>query len=119
MNLKNEYVTGHDSYRALAKKHGLSLRQLCAMAKNEDWYGARLEYQLSQAQGSLAAVAASLLHKVHTAIEKLDAEDPDLAKIKQLSAILKDVRDLQAVKPETAATGVRVVFVGKSEEFSE
>ena len=47
----------------------------------------------------------------------LDGVDPDLGKIKQLSAILKDMRDMQK-DPAPKETGVRVTFVGNTEDFS-
>lgn len=43
--IEKEYVTGEDSYRTLAKNHGLSYTQLLANAKENEWRRKREEFR--------------------------------------------------------------------------
>lgn len=120
--LMNEYVTGTDSYRCLAQKHGISRAKICKLAKEQGWVAARGEFRNalskneSDANADFSAVLTALLRKVDAAVTLLENDNPDLAKIKQLTAILKDLRDLAPQKSE--AVGTKVLFVGKAEDFS-
>ena len=121
--LMDEYVTGKDSYRTLAKKYGVPYRLVAQMGKAQGWPAKRLAHRqecpegLSESGADFGNVAFELLLKVQAAVRTLDGVDPDLGKIKQLSAILKDMRDMQK-DPAPKETGVRVTFVGNTEDFS-
>ena len=124
MDLKNEYVTGGDSYRVIARRHALSYRRVCTLAKEEGWAAARREYlarlsAMGEAGAStLAVVTERLLRKVEAAVLHLDDIDPDLSRLKQLAAVLKDIRDIQKEQHAAASGDVRVLFVGQTEDFS-
>lgn len=114
--IKNEYINGSDSYRKLAKKHGVSPSTLTQRAIREKWAAARTEQmhriEAETAQKTIDLIAGahadSLTHiskvaekvvmLVDEAVTDISAATKkqiyidDLAKI---AKILKDAKDTQ------------------------
>lgn len=111
--IKREYITDPKaSYRTLAKKHGVSTRQLYKHGKDEKWVDERKQYldkntaSLIEAEGRktidraerLRTAADILLDKVIQRAQDITAGEA--GEIKTLTAILKDIRDIQMLRSE-------------------
>ena len=103
--LQAEYVTGDDSLRRLAQKFGLSHTAVCTRAKKEGWTQLRQSSRDSvfcaveeepwiQVSRRLGAVAGKLLGKIEVYVDTLSPDLCDPRDFKQVSATLKDVRDV-------------------------
>jgi hypothetical protein len=58
--VEQEYVTGQDSIRGLAAKHGISFSTLAAQARKDDWKGRRIAYQSSLSRRGYETMAAQV-----------------------------------------------------------
>ena len=103
--IETEYLTGPVSYRALARKYGLSYGVVAERGRREGWAQKRRSQTQSAQETVLAAdishrqklmiVADKLLGKV----EQLAEEEPvNPAALKTLSEVLKNIRDAQMIK---------------------
>ena len=88
--IKNEYISGHISYRKLAEKHNISFNTLKEVAVKEKWYEKRKEQhnkintkiqqktadilaeQEAQRLLKISTAADKLLEKIELAIEQVD-----------------------------------------------
>lgn len=112
--IKTEYITTDTSYRKLAQKHGVHYNAIANRSKQEDWVSQRNQYcdrtvtktvdaistkQVDRA-AKLVSVADLLLDKVKSLVE----ENPELLlstqSIKNLSGVLKDIKEVQMVRSE-------------------
>lgn len=110
--IKTEYITTDTSYRKLAKKHGVSFNTLQQRATKEEWVKLRCQTQDRVLSKSIAAfenkqagratkiidMANKLLEKMAESIDSLDPTDRQ--GFRQLTAALKDIKDIQMVKSE-------------------
>lgn len=110
--IKTEYITTDTSYRKLAKKHGVSFNTLQQRATKEEWVKLRCQTQDRVLSKSIAAfenkqagratkiidMANKLLAKMNESIDSLDPTDRQ--GFRQLTAALKDIKDIQMVKSE-------------------
>lgn len=116
--IKTEYVTSGMSYRKLSAKYGVNATVLAQRAKREDWVGLKAQYQSKTQTKVLAAiankqvnrasrlqtVADKLLAKVEQLIDDPDANWRDTEVMRDVSRILKDLKDVQMIKsPEDIA----------------
>lgn len=132
--IKTEYVTMGTPYKKLAKKHGVSERQLCRHAKEEDWVRLHNEYvdrvaARSQQNAENAAVdyagqiyasAERLISKVNQLLELEEALAP--RDVKSLSSTLMDLKAILDVKPQEEPADdstVSVVFGGSAGEWAQ
>lgn len=53
--LKTEYITGRDSYKTLAKRHGVSVNTLQRAATEQGWFNLRQQYRLEAVSRAVAA----------------------------------------------------------------
>ena len=104
---KTEYVTTDTSYRKIAEKYHVSLTQVAKHALDDEWVDAKKHFQNDTYTSTLNAVAnesveraARILHisdrildKVENAVELV--EETDMRAYKQITAILKDIKDIQ------------------------
>jgi tRNA-dihydrouridine synthase len=112
--IKTEYITTDTSYRKLADKYGLDQATIARRAKKEGWVSnrqqnasktqAKIVNAISNKQvdraAKLISVADLLLDKVKSLVE----ESPELLlstqSIKNLSGVLKDIKEVQMVRSE-------------------
>lgn len=112
--IKTEYVTTDTSYRKLAKKYGIHHTAIAIRAGREGWVAERERFnnktlsktlnKLSSEQAGRAArlhrVADKLLSKIEKAVDALEDEALETQQYRQLTASLKDLKDIQMIKSE-------------------
>ena len=110
--IKTEYITTDTSYRKLAQKYGVNYQAICHRSKEEGWIEQREQYRnktisktiekISQQEANRAARIHSVADKLLNKIEAMvDAEKPlDTKGIRALTAAVKDLKEIQAVKSE-------------------
>lgn len=112
--LKKEYLKGGTSYRKLAKKYGVPLSTLKAVAAKEGWVKLRDQTKaktdtktievISDGEADRAArlLSASdrLLERIEGLIEELTTGEVllDRTTLKQLTGALKDIKDIQGIR---------------------
>lgn len=130
--IKNYYITHPKAtYRSLADRYGVSLRQISRVAANEKWPALRqqsvdrvsakaleaAEDRAVERQKKYTETADILLDKVLKSVKKLKAGDIDNAK--KLAATLKDIKDVQGIRPDTAAPPeLKVTLEGELSDFA-
>lgn len=111
--MKSEYATTQISYRKLAQKHGVSMRTLAERAKAEGWVAARERFRSETVTKSIDLVSSrmaeraariqdaadSLLGKVD-ALLKDSCIDHDTKAMRDISVILKDIKEIQNVRAD-------------------
>lgn len=133
--IKTEYITTDTSYRKLADKYGLDQATIARRAKKEGWVSnrqqnasrtqAKIVNAISNKQvdraAKLISVADLLLDKVKSLVE----ENPELLlstqNIKNLSGVLKDIKEVQMVRSEAdmREQEARIAKLRKEAEKSE
>ena len=110
--IKTEYITTDTSYRKLAQKYGVNYQAICHRSKDEGWIEQREQYRnstitktlekISQQEANRAARIHSVADKLLNKIEAMvDAEEPlDTKGIRALTAAVKDLKEIQAVKSD-------------------
>lgn len=110
--IKTEYITTDTSYRKLAQKYGVTYSVIGAKARDEGWVEQREQYRnktitktvekISQQEANRAArihsVADKLLNKIEAMVES--GRPLDTKGIRALTAAVKDLKEIQAVKSE-------------------
>lgn len=108
--IKAEYIAGGTTYRALAKKHGVSFTTLQRTAKKEGWITLRRQAddkttaimvdKVSSKNANtglkINAVADKLLFKLSETIDATEVLDGQT--LKQFTSALKDLRDIKGEK---------------------
>ena len=114
LKLRTEYVTGDISYRKLAAKYGVSFNSLQLVAKREKWPTLRRQHidktmtKIMEKETDKAAarytrlmnVTDKLLAKIETAVDNLELESADKATLRAISASLKDIKEIQALRSD-------------------
>lgn len=112
--IKAEYVAGGTSYRKLADKYGVSLRNLQRKAAKESWVDLRqqtvdkaaakiiesVSSQQARRYQRLQDVTDKLLDKLEGIVESVVLEEMAIDKytLKQITGALKDIKDIQSIK---------------------
>ena len=112
--IKAEYVAGGTSYRKLADKYGVSLRNLQRKAAKESWVDLRqqtvdkaaakiiesVSSQQARRYQRLQDVTDKLLDKLEGIVESVVLEEMTIDKytLKQITGALKDIKDIQSIK---------------------
>ena len=113
--IKQEYITEDTSYRKLAKKYGVSYSSIADKAGQEDWVKLREQWQAKALSKSLDAVIKSqtdrvrrlqtitdkILNKIEKSVDLMD--ECDLQAYRQVTAALKDIKEIQMLKSEADA----------------
>lgn len=109
--IKTEYITNpNTSYRKLGEKYGVHFTNIAKKAKEENWQQERIQHTNTTLTNSLEAitnakvdravrlqgVAEKLLEKIEALIEYTEAPQS----IRQLTAALKDIKEIQMIKSE-------------------
>ncbi|MBE6685817.1 MAG: hypothetical protein E7591_01130 [Ruminococcaceae bacterium] len=73
--IKNDYVTGSESYKALAKKYSADYSEILLTAREEGWAEQRREFRNSAqyCEKRLEEVTLKLIRKLERAIDELDS----------------------------------------------
>ena len=109
--IKTEYITNpNTSYRKLAEKYGVHFTNIAKKAKEENWQQDRIQHANTTLTNSIDAitnakvdralrlqsVAEKLLDKIEALIEYTEAPQS----IRQLTAAIKDIKEIQMIKSE-------------------
>ena len=112
--IETEYVTSDISHRGLAEKYGICRSTICKKAADDKWSDKRKEHRaktVSKAvnavgtkQANMAAklygVGGLLLDKVKSLLEDNPELLADTSAMKDVSVVLKNLKDLMSVKSE-------------------
>lgn len=112
--IETEYVTTNISHRGLAEKYGICRSTICKKAAEEKWSDKRKEHRAktvskavnavgkSQAEqtAKLFSVSGLLLDKVKLLLEENPELLADTSIMKDVSVVLKNLKDLLMVKSE-------------------
>ena len=127
IKIKNEYINGNISYRKLAEKYRVSLRQIANVAKAEKWVDLKkkqcnkISTKLQQKTADkivdrnvrLLEISDKLTSKINKAVEELDMRlteegkvDVDMVEVDRLNKLtkaLKDIKDIQTAYTDVSA----------------
>lgn len=112
--IKTEYITTDTSYRELSQKFGVHYTNIAKRAKKENWQQMRqqqanttqtkmvqaVERKKVDRAAKILDVSDLLLQKVKERIEALDALDMGSKELRQLSAAVKDLKEIQMIRSE-------------------
>ena len=150
--IKTEYITTETSYRKLAQKYGVSYNAIGNRSRLENWQELRDQHltntmtktmnaiasQQASRASRLQTVADKLLTKVEQLIEDDEGLLADTSSMRDISRILKDLKDIQMIKSdadmreqearieklrkeamvEKENNEVKVTIIGELEEYS-
>ena len=152
--IETEYVTTDISHRELAKKHGIGRSRISEVASKEKWKEKRDKHRaktvakavnaVGTKQANMAAklygVGGLLLDRVKGLLEENPELLADTSSMKDVSVVLKNLKDLMSVKSEAdmreqearieklrreaqkgeeSARAIEVVFDAGPEEWNE
>ena len=120
---KTEYVTTDTSYRKIADKYNVSLTQVAKHASDDEWVEAKKQFLNDtytstlnvMAEGNVERVSRILivsdriLKKVENAVDLV--EETDMRAYKQMTAILKDIKDIQLMDDASEGSNEMTVIV--------
>lgn len=113
--IKQAYIAGSVTYRELARRHGVSYADLARRGKEENWVAQRMGCRTDPEQ--IRAICSRLLQKLEAMVEALPATAAACGSLRHISGTLKDIRDLQMNKEDTATT-VAVSLSSEVEEYA-
>lgn len=113
-SIKTEYITTDTSYRKLAQKYGVSYVQIGNVGREENWVELRKQHlnktltksmnAIASQQASRAARLQTVADKLLTKVELLIEDDKgllaDTSSMRDISRILKDLKDIQMIRSE-------------------
>lgn len=113
-SIKTEYITTDTSYRKLAQKYGISYNAIGNRSRDENWQELRDQHltktmtktmnaiasQQANRAARLQTVADKLLTKVEQLIEDDEGLLADTSSMRDISRILKDLKDIQMIKSD-------------------
>ena len=108
--IRSEYIAGTESYREIAKRHGVSFNTLKTHAVTEGWSDLRQQAHNKATTKTIEVVSSK---QAKDAVDIIDVADKLLKKItevidvvvdtqgiKQLSSALKDLKDIKGIKSD-------------------
>lgn len=112
--IKTEYITTDTSYRELSQKYGVHYTNIAKRAKKEEWKHLRqqqanttqtkmiqaVERRKVDRAARLLDVSDRLLQKVSDRVDALDALEMRTQELRQLSATIKDLKEIQMIRSE-------------------
>ena len=112
--IKTEYITTDTSYRKLAQKYGVSYNAIGNRSRDEKWQDLRDQHltktmtktmnAIANQQASRAARLQNVADKLLTKVEQLIEDDEgllaDTSSMRDISRILKDLKDIQMIKSD-------------------
>lgn len=112
--IREAYITGGLSYRQLAALYGISYGQLARHAGEENWPALRAGQQ--ETPDAVLQLSQQLLEKMADMVQALPTTG--YSNLRYLSGALKDIRDLQRNKEDTA-TAVAVSLSSEVREYAD
>lgn len=109
LTIRNDYINGGGSYRQLAKKYGVSMRQLAEYGRNEGWTNARDEQRkiiatdiqrksaekISDDESEIAAIRSRLRLRFMQEIERrTELAEADGVEFRRLVQSYKDMCEI-------------------------
>ena len=109
ISIRNEYITGNDSYRQLAEKHGIPWSTFRDRATREGWKKARDEYRedlmteteqktkekIAESEAEIASIRSRLRLKIMKQLEtRLDKEKVGGMEFRRLVQSFKDMCEI-------------------------
>lgn len=112
--IETEYVTTDISHRQLAEKYGIGRSRLSQYASKEKWKEKRDKHRANTVSKAINAIASQqasravrlqtvadkLLTKVERLIEDEESLLADTSSMRDISRILKDLKDIQMIKSD-------------------
>lgn len=112
--IETEYVTTDISHRQLAEKYGIGRSRLSQYASKEKWKEKRDKHRANTVAKAINAIASqqanravrlqTVADKLLTKVERLIEDDEsllgDTSSMRDISRILKDLKDIQMIKSE-------------------
>lgn len=112
--IKTEYITTDTSYRKLAKKYGVSYTSIGDKSRKEGWQEEREQFRSKSLSKTLSKIAEGqakravrlqdvtdkLLSKIEKAVDLIDMDVFDTQAIRQITASLKDIKDIQMIRSD-------------------
>ena len=112
--IKTEYITTDTSYRKLAQKYGVNATNIAKKASKEKWVEERnknasktlsktlnaIGTKQAERTAKLIGVSDLLLNKVKSLLEDNDDLLVDTSIMKDVSVILKNLKDIQMIRSE-------------------
>lgn len=112
--IKAEYITGDESYRKLAAKYAVPLKNLAYRAKAESWVEERERFRHKSLTNAMEAAqeartdrvlrlqkaADDLLAAAEAALADKERLSGDTEAMRDVARVLKDIKDIQGIKSE-------------------
>lgn len=112
--IETEYVTTDISHRQLAEKYGIGRSRLSQYASKEKWKEKRDKHRANTVAKTINAIASqqanravrlqTVADKLLTKVERLIEDDEsllaDTSSMRDISRILKDLKDIQMIKSD-------------------
>ena len=112
--IKTEYITTDTSYRKLAQKYGVTYNNIGIRSRKEGWPELRDQHNaktmtkamnaIASQQASRAARLQTVADKFLTKVERLIEDEEELladtSSMRDISRILKDLKDIQMIKSD-------------------
>jgi hypothetical protein len=112
--IRTEYITNGATYRELGQKYGVHYTNIAKKATKEDWQHLRqqqanttqtkmiqaVERRKVDRATKLMDVSDLLLQKVRERVEALDALETGSQEFRQISATLKDLKEIQMIRSD-------------------
>lgn len=131
--IRTEYITNTDtSYRSLAKKYGVNYRNICIKSQQEGWIEQRQQHinkttteiinKTGEHQVDRATRLQSAADKLLEIVEAHLSKDPDAItsqSLKQISGVLKDIKDVQRTSKDLEEQDARIASLRKQAEKGE
>lgn len=130
--IRTEYITTGIGYRALAKKHGVSYTAIAAKGNKERWVDQRDRHNIKTTSNIVDAIcdekvdrAARLQNAADKLLEIVEAHlagDPKeitSQALKQISGVLKDIKDVQRTSKDLEEQDARISSLRKQAEKGE
>ena len=129
--IKTEYISSDVSLRSLARKYGISISALSKRAKKDCWETAKETIRHKSEQITIdktidarTSIAENCIKALTILAEKTvrNAEllaDDDISGKRQLSGVLKDMRDMGAFELQTESTDNTLTIRFEVDEYAD
>lgn len=125
--IKTEYVTTDTSYRRIAKKYGLLASTVSRKGKQENWFEEKQRWEKKTFKKTIDALSGkqvdrvtrlltvtdTILGKIEKALEEMS--DMEIQQYRQITAALKDIKEIQTLKTAVEDREVRIQFQAPEE----
>ena len=130
--IKTEYITTDTSYRKLAQKYNIHYKVISEKGKDEEWVALRSQHRdktltktldrICEDKVDRATRLQSAADKLLEIVEAHLREDPKKItsqSLKQISGVLKDIKDVQRTSKDLEEQDARIASLRKQAEKGE